>query len=237
MGFGEHLCSWIAHCINTPSFSMLINGSPSGFIRSSRGLNQGDPSSSLFFIVVMKVLSLMLKKTTKGGLLKGFETVLNLKVNLGKSEIIPIGKRSRRPSLASLLGCRKETFPINYFGLPLGAKFKDKGEWNPIIEKFERLVGDGKGTFYQKMAKVTLIRSTLTNLPIYFMSSLPLLISVAKRLEGIQRRFLWGSLGAEFKVHCVKWSMVKQPICLGGLESKSLHTFNKPFLGNGYGGS
>ena len=45
MGFGEKWASWIRWCISTASFSVLINGSPTGFFQSTRGLRQGDPIS------------------------------------------------------------------------------------------------------------------------------------------------------------------------------------------------
>jgi hypothetical protein len=44
-GFGGKWCSWIAHCISSVRFSILVNGTLIGFFNSSRGLSQGDPLS------------------------------------------------------------------------------------------------------------------------------------------------------------------------------------------------
>jgi hypothetical protein len=44
--------------------------------------------------------------------------------------------------------------------------------------------------YFFKDGKVTLIKSTLSNLPMHFMSLFPLPASVANRIEKLQRDFL-----------------------------------------------
>ena len=67
-----------------------------------------------------------------------FEVVSGLKINLGKSELIPVGMVDNLDLLLIVLGYKQGTLPMKYLGLPMGAKFKDKAIWNPILEKIER---------------------------------------------------------------------------------------------------
>ena len=67
-----------------------------------------------------------------------FEAVSSLKVNLGKSEPVAVGAVPNMDLLMAVLGCKQGFLPMKYLGLPLGAKFKDKPIWNPILEKMER---------------------------------------------------------------------------------------------------
>lgn len=57
-------------------------------------------------------------------LLLRFEAVLGLKINLSKSEMVPVGDVGDA-ELASILGCGMASLPIKYLGLPLCAKNKD----------------------------------------------------------------------------------------------------------------
>ena len=61
--------------ISTVSFSILINGSPMGFFRSSKGLRQGDPLSPYLFVLGMEAFSLLIHSTTSRGYLPGFKVV------------------------------------------------------------------------------------------------------------------------------------------------------------------
>ena len=69
MRFGLRWCRWIRTCISTVQFSILFNGSPTDFFRSSRGLRQRDPLSPMLFLVMMEVFSKMMKRAEGAGLL------------------------------------------------------------------------------------------------------------------------------------------------------------------------
>jgi hypothetical protein len=71
-GFGEKWSSWIAHCISSVRFSVLINSSSSDFFGNSRGFKQGDHLSSFLFVIVMEAFSRMISATTHHGSLSGF---------------------------------------------------------------------------------------------------------------------------------------------------------------------
>ena len=120
---------------------------------------------------------------------------------------------------------------MKYLGLPLGAKFKDKPIWNPILKKMERRLAGWKRLYLSKGGRVNLIKSTLSNLPNYFLSLFPIPTSVANRIERLQRNFLWDSFGDDPKIHLVKWATVCSPISSGGLGIRKIRLFNEALLG------
>ena len=167
-GFSEKWRRWIRCCISTVKFSILINGSPSDFFRSFRGIRQGDPLSPFLLDIFMEALSHMLVAATAAGQFSGFtvgnvtsslmtvshllfvddtlvfcdadsnhiialcgihsrfEEMSRLKINLGKSELVPGGDVPNLHELVEILGYRESALPLKYLGLPLGASFKDK---------------------------------------------------------------------------------------------------------------
>ncbi len=73
-----------------------------------------------------------------------------------------------------------------------------------------------------KAGRLTLIKSTLFNLLTYFMSLFRVPTVVAKRIETIQRNFVWGSSEEEVKFHLVKWDEICSPYSNGGLAIRNL---------------
>jgi hypothetical protein len=132
--------------------------------------------------------------------------------------------------LASILGCIA-LFERLYLGLPLGAKYKDSHMWNSIIEKMENRLSGWKILYLSKGARLTLINSTLSTLPTYFLSLFPVLVGVANRLEKLQRDFLWGGIGDEFKFHLVNWHTICSSKVSGGLGVINMIKFIRALIG------
>lgn len=58
-------------CILEPYFLVLINGTPKGFFKSSRGLHQGDPLSPFLFSLVADGLNVIIKRAEGARLIEG----------------------------------------------------------------------------------------------------------------------------------------------------------------------
>ena len=103
-------------------------------------------------------------------LLLCFQAVTGLKVNVAKSEMVPIVEINNVQALVEILGCRVGALPMTYLGMPLGAPYKSPSIWNPILEKFERKLAGWKKLYLSKGGRLTLLKSTLSNFPTYFLS-------------------------------------------------------------------
>ena len=178
MGFGEKWIKWIKWCISTASFSVLVNGTPTGFFQSSRGLRQDDPLSPYLFVMAMEVFSASIKRAVEGDFLSGcrvkgrseegilishllfandtlvfckplqdqltylswllmwFEAASGLRINLEKSELIPVGRVENMDDLAWEFGYSLGSLPTTYLGMPLGAPFKSVTVWDGVEERF-----------------------------------------------------------------------------------------------------
>ena len=137
-----------------------------------------------------------------------FEAISELRINLNKSEIIPIGHVVNVEELALELGCGVGSLPTSYLGLTLGANHKALGIWYSAEERFRKRLASWKIQYISKGGRLTLIRSALSSLPIYYLSFFRMPQKVCARLERIQRQFLLGGSDLEKKSSLVSWATV-----------------------------
>ena len=160
-----------------------------------------------------------------------FEAITGLKVNVGKSEIVPVGEVGNLGALARILCCKVGRLPMSYLGMPLGAHFKDASIWNPILERVEKKLSGWKRLYLSKGGRLTLLKSTLSSLPTYYLSLFTIPQHIANRLERIQRNFLWGSSDDVFRYLLVAWDKVVWPVEIAGLGIRKIGLFNQALLG------
>ncbi|KAJ9689584.1 hypothetical protein PVL29_014988 [Vitis rotundifolia] len=160
-----------------------------------------------------------------------FEAASGLRINLAKSEIIPVGEVDDMEELAVEIGCRVGSLPSQYLGLPLGAPNRAPYVWDGLEERVRRRLARWKQQYISKGGRLTLIKSTLASMPIYQMSIFRMPKIVARRLEKVQRDFLWGGGSLEGKSHLVKWEVVCSKKNKGGLGLRKLALLNKALLG------
>ena len=163
-------------------------------------------------------------------LLMWFEVISGLKINLTKSELILVGRPENLEELALVIGCKVGMLSTTYLGLPLGAPYNSLVDWDEVEERFLKRLTLWKRQYISKGGRLMLIRSTLSSLPIYFLSHIRMPRMVRLRLEKFQRDFLWGGKTLNSKPHLVKWDMVCSNRRKRGLDVKRLHSLNKTLL-------
>lgn len=133
--------------------------------------------------------------------------------------------------LATLLGCKTISLSIKHLGVSLGSKFKDIVSWRLVVELVERRLPSWKRKCLSKEGRLTLIKSTLFNIAIYYLSVLTIPAKVAEELEMLQCRFLRRDDENRRRFHLVNWKEVKRPQFGGGVWVWSLIEMNRALLG------
>jgi len=73
LGFRWAWVEMVMACVESATFSFLINGEPHGWIQSSRGLRQGDPISPHLFLFVTEGLIGLLHRVELNNAIQGHQ--------------------------------------------------------------------------------------------------------------------------------------------------------------------
>lgn len=164
-------------------------------------------------------------------ILRCFEVMSGLKINFHRSTVCGIGVEEMRViEFATKLNCLSQRLPLTYLGLPLDANPRSRSTWQPMVEKFKKKLASWKRRFLSFVGRLTLIRSVLSSLPLFFLSLFKMPVGVAKTTDKIQSSFLWGDSETSRKIHLVNWKEVTMDKNNGGLGIRDLRLVNQCML-------
>lgn len=85
--------------------------------------------------------------------------------------------------------CEVGYFPSLYLGLPLGNNSRAMSFWGLVCEKVRKRLTEWKKGFFSKVGRLTMIRSVMSRIPVYYVSLFKMPSSVCKSmaLEGVDK--------------------------------------------------
>ncbi|GJS31041.1 hypothetical protein Tco_0491661 [Tanacetum coccineum] len=132
--------------------------------------------------------------------------------------------------IASAIGCQPSQLPSTYIGLPIGSNMSRCSNWSPLIDRFKKRLFRWKSKTLSFGGRLTLIKSVLGSLGIYYFSTFKAPVTIINKLESICRNFFWGGNSDDGKIAWVAWEKVLAPHDQGGLNIRSLKIFNQAML-------
>lgn len=139
-----------------------------------------------------------------------------------------VWKHTSGPRDAKHMPCQLKKFPCKYLDLPLSLKRIRRVEIQPLIDRIAAKLPALKGRILDKVSRVTLVRSVLSSIPIYFLSVFPLQKWALERLTNSEG----DSYGRVLRVRrevTILWDGKKAllPKCKGGLGILDLDFFSR----------
>ncbi|GKD64091.1 RNA-directed DNA polymerase, eukaryota, reverse transcriptase zinc-binding domain protein [Tanacetum coccineum] len=171
-----------------------------------------------------------------------------LKINLHKSKLLGVGVSKAETDLAaSIVGCSIFSPPFHYLGVKIGAYMSRIISWKEVIEKISSRLSKWKIKTLSSGSRLTILKSVLTTLPLYYMSIYKAPAVVLKDLKSIRRDFSMVLISLIKAIHGVKGNIDDSQTKISGsiwqelvrefaaLKSKGIDcvSFIKRKLGNG----
>ncbi|GJW68642.1 putative RNA-directed DNA polymerase, eukaryota, reverse transcriptase zinc-binding domain protein [Tanacetum coccineum] len=213
----------------------LINGSPTKEFKLDRGLRQGDPLSPFLFIIAVEALNVALLESTNNNIFHGIKVGKN-KVHISHLQfaddalIMGEWSLSNAKNLSRILTCfhLASGLRVNFNKSKLFGIGVTNLELNTIASSIG--LSNWKAKTLSFGGRLTLIRSVLGSLGVYYFSTFKAPKKIICKLEGIRRCFFWGGSANEKKISWIAWDKVTSPRNMGGLGIGSLKASNQSLL-------
>jgi len=116
---------------------------------------------------------------------------------------------------------------IKYLGFQLKPNGYNKSDWSWLIERVEKKIGMWCFRWLTLGGRLTLIKTILESIPVYWMTLYKIPKSVLNFLRGLATSYLWSGNNSHDKIHLTRWSVIARPRSMGGWGLKDLETFGR----------
>lgn len=155
-------------------------------------------------------------------ILNCFYVASGLKINISKRKLYGVGVgEDEIQAWARGIGCGCGSFPFVYLGLPVGATMNKIDDWKEVVEKMKNKLASWKAKVVQFGGRLTLVKSVLGSLLLYFFLLFRASRRMISELERVRSSFFWeGGSGTNRNkgVAWVKWVKVVKDFKKGGLN-------------------
>nr|GFA38625.1 RNA-directed DNA polymerase, eukaryota [Tanacetum cinerariifolium] len=159
-----------------------------------------------------------------------------LRINFLKSKIMGIDVDSLIVDLATAdIGCMTLKSPFSYLGVKISGRMRCINCWEEIINKILSRLSKWKMKTLSIGGRLTLLKSVLGAMPIYYMSmfKVPKLVLKKielKKIESIRSHFFKGLDLKDQKISLVKWENVLASKEKGGRGVSSFYALNRALI-------
>ncbi|XP_022001571.1 uncharacterized protein LOC110899019 [Helianthus annuus] len=164
-------------------------------------------------------------------LLRGFYLISGLRISSRKIRFYGVGVNDNEiAEMASDLRVASGHFPFTHLGVPIASNMNLVRSWDPVLEKVRKRLFSWKSKCLSYGGRITLLKSVLSSLPLYYFSLFRALVQVINNLEKLRRNFFWGGTVEVDKMSWLAWDKVVAPVEYGGIGLGSLRDANLSLL-------
>jgi hypothetical protein len=161
-------------------------------------------------------------------ILEKFTISTGLKINFHKSSMVPINtKQQKVQELADEFGCKVESLPFTYLGLPMGTTRPRVNDLTPMIWKVDKRLS-GLSNIMSYSARLVIIKVVIAAMPNNAMCAMKVHFTHIDHVEKESRTFLWQGKDIHKSGKClISWDKVCKPKEVGGLGVLEMREQNK----------
>ncbi|XP_060202996.1 uncharacterized protein LOC132631439 [Lycium barbarum] len=210
-GFNDVWIDLIWRSIANAWYTIIINGTRQGFLKSSQGLKQGDPISPSLFIIVAEVLSRSLNSLLNNPNFTPFSMHKNGPqiTHLAYADVFSSGNTRSLKLIMSLI-----------------KKYEKEGKKNiyfdSMVSKIVKRLNAWQGNMLSSGGRMVLIKSVIQSLPIYILFAINPPKGTLELIEKHIANFFWGTANGRNKYHWSAWENMCFPKSEVGIGTRSM---------------